>query len=616
MCGIAGYYRKEVQHKTDYLDTMLNGIRHRGPDGVGKFEIGQVGLLHARLSIIDVSERGSQPLYNEDKTIVLVCNGELYNYGFLRKDLEKKGHIFFSHSDSEVLVHLYEELQEDLPALLRQLHGMFAFALYDTRKKRLILARDRFGIKPLYLNKNSKGLFFASEIQSIADVLTTGEKSVDYTSLSEYFQFLSIPEPNTIFNNVKCLPAGHYLVADENSLSVHEYYNLTATSWAYQGTYQDYQAELVDLMKAVVEDHLVADVPVGSFLSAGIDSTVVTHLAAASAKDRFVSVTAAFPGFGEDETSIACRTASLLGIRHVSKTMTSEFAESIEQASVFFDQPFGVSSSYSLFKISELARKEMKVVLTGDGGDEVFGGYDHKHIPFFKPRILKYVPSVFDSSIGRALQMTKHPKLYGLGQQMRISDAERFLNRSRVLSAEAALTLLHRDKHSDIDHDRFKNQIAEHLKAAEDMSWLHRLLYADINSFLKSEMLYKCDRMTMANGIEGRVPFLDHRLVEFAFQAKPEWLRHSEAGKQPLRQFVDKHYTGLGTRKKTGFNTPVASLLRDQRTTFDKLLNKLSQLQLIDGMAAKQIAGRNDRHYADLFMLTVGLNSWGQKNIH
>lgn len=568
MCGIAGIILNDQFVEKQNLLKMLPGIKHRGPDGQGLFINGGVGLLHKRLSIIDTSEEANQPLYNEDKTLVLICNGEIYNHSQLRMELMKLGHHFSCNSDSEVLLHLYEEHRGQPSQMLNKLKGMFAFAIYDIPNKVLFLARDRFGIKPLYYTQHNSNFYFASEITSLVDALE-GIVQLDYTSLFEYYQYLSIPEPNTIYKSIKALPSGHFAVVKNGNVAISKWYGLEDVVESYQDNLTSYTNELCAAIDQSVVQHLVADVPVGSFLSAGIDSTLVSHLA--SRHSSLMTISAGFPGEPEDESIVAANTALKMGVPHSTYLLEGDFFDDYKQIINRFDQPFAATSAFSLYRIASLAKKHMKVVLTGDGGDEVFAGYDHKHKAFYRPGFVERTPKSLFPLFGSILDTIPLQKANAIARHYTFSKTDRFLNRSRVLSEEDALSLIPHQNRSEVDTLRLSRQVDQLFIAADKFSWLHQLLFVDINTFLKSEMLYKVDRMTMANQIEGRVPFLDHEVVELAFKAQPQWLRDDQQGKLPLRNWVEELYPGLGKRPKTGFNAPLISVLRKESSTRDTM---------------------------------------------
>lgn len=618
MCGVAGFFNfADREANVADLNKMLPGILHRGPDGSRHFINRNFGMVHARLSIIDTSAQGDQPLFNEDKTLALICNGEIYNYKSIRADLEKKGHRFSSHSDSEVLVHLYEELRDEPRQLLSQLKGMFAFAIYDIKRQELFLARDRFGIKPLYYVQDSQGFYFASELSALVSIQPHIADNIDYTSLYEYFQFLSIPEPNTIYTQTKALPAGHYGFIRQNKYLQQEWYALEQVAHPTTSLgFETYSALLCEKIERCVVEHLVSDVSIGSFLSGGIDSTMVTHFAHRHADSSFTSISAGFPEDSEDESEVAKKTASAMQVRHDVFEQRSGFFDDVTEVFSRCDQPFAVSSAFSLFRISKLAHQKMKVVLTGDGGDEVFAGYGLKHSEYHIPRVVKRTPKILHPLAGA---MTRLLPDVGLTRHYKMSAAQRFLSRNRSLSESCALSFIPAPKRKQVDTGRFERDLGHVLDRAEHLSWLHQLLFADIHTFLKSEMLYKVDRMTMAHGLEARVPLLDHELVELAFSAPSHYLRNGTTGKLPLRNWVNRHYPGLGSRPKTGFNAPIGRLLKTDSDTRKRAVELLVVARDSDWVESGEInliaeKFKDGRDYEDNMILGIAcLGGWLKK---
>lgn len=553
MCGIAGLFG--FSEPGQYTTLLQEQLRHRGPDGCGQFVSENLLLVHTRLSIIDVSEAGNQPLFSEDRSLVLVCNGEIYNFQSLRRQLESEGHQFSSHSDSEVIIHLYESLNGNVQQLLDSLRGMFAFALYDSNRKRLIIARDRFGIKPLYFYQHQHQLAFASEIKALA-ALPFMSRAIDVTSVYEYFQYLSVPEPNTFYQEIKCVPAGACIIADADGVTNVQWYDSTQRLSSIKEQEGDFEKALHEKLHETIGLHMVADVPVGSFLSAGIDSTLVTQEAATFTNIPFTTVSAAFPGTKEDESVEAAASARHLRLAHHAIDLSQSLLADPAEVYQHFDQPFAVPSAYSLFHISAKARKYMKVVLTGDGGDEVFAGYDHKHIPFYKPWLVRYLPKGLQRGLAMLLKLFPFQAAEDMSKALSLTDGDRFLNRTRVLSEDKALSLIHPSMRSGVEKHRLKRMVDDVFEKTKHLHPVRQMLLADFATFLKSEMLYKVDRMTMANAIEARVPLLDHELVELAFSIPVPALRNGEIGKLPLRKMVAERLPAIANRKKTGFLTP------------------------------------------------------------
>ena len=551
MCGIGGYINSGPIEGNDIAHSLISSLKHRGPDSNGSYIEKNMCLAHTRLSIIDTSEAGNQPFYSVDKNFVLICNGEIYNFQELRLELISKGYNFQSNSDSEVILHLYKDLDGDIEALLNRLNGMFAFALWDKSKKQLILVRDRFGIKPLYYFHSEDEFSFASEVLPIKEVINT-ELSIDNESVYEYLRFLSIPEPNTIYKEIKSLGAGEYAVYQRGNLTVTKWYDLANKNRADAGN--SFLKELEEITK----EHLVADVPVGTFLSGGIDSSVITYLSS-KYKKEITTITASFPKSKEDETPEALESAQLFGLKSKVLIIQDDFFKNSTEIISKMDQPFGVQSAFSLYGISKLAKEEVKVVLSGDGGDEILAGYDHKFRKKILPYNLNKLSKKSQRILGSVFSKIPSNKLKSLGRILLESPVDKFLSSTEVAASEEARRLI---KSTNEVNDRFEKACNKAYQRAQRFDSLRRINYLEFNSFLKSEMLYKVDRMTMLAGIEARVPFLDHRVVEHAFSLPSSQLRDDKWGKIVLRQFLEKVGLKIAWREKTGFNSPIYSKLQ------------------------------------------------------
>ncbi len=567
MCGIAGIFGnfgEEKRHAA--LQNLAHYLSHRGPDGHRIYEGSDIGLVHARLSIIDLSEAGNQPLYNEDGTLILVCNGEIYNYQTLRQELLSKGHEFRSGSDCEVILHLYEEYKCDAEKVLSRLTGMFAFALWDTKRKQLFIARDRIGIKPLYYSRKGEQFIFSSEVRPIANCGLL-DVTIDYTSLYEYFLTNSIPGPNTLWNEIKCLEPGYFAIIRDSRMTTTQYWDIPITDGGFRSSGEVNEATS-KLLDTVIKDHLIADVPVGTFLSAGVDSSLITAVAA-QIHPGIHSFTIAFPGEPEDESEIAAVSAKKLGTTHHSYQVSQNFFNDIQDQYKNLDQPFAVPSALSLGRISKLARQHVKVVLSGDGGDELFGGY-HRHRNPAVPAFVKYIPETLRNSVLKmGAKITGNNSLEQLRKNLQITDAQRFFDRVILQHPDNAIAYLSPDIVKSVDRNRYLARIDSFFKRAEGADSLSRTLYTDMKTTLPDEMLTKCDRMTMINGIEGRVPFLDHRFVELAFSIPSGYKQNDKHGKLPLRTLLAKKLgDDLAFREKTGFNSPLQQWLKDDPATY------------------------------------------------
>ena len=576
MCGIAGIYGSlSPGMRQKGLHILSGGLAHRGPDGCGNYEDDRIGFVHRRLSIIDLSSNGDQPLYNEDKSIVLICNGEIYNYQMLRSELLNKGHQFRSNSDSEVILHLYEENKNDPEKILSRLTGMFAFALWDINEKKLLVARDRVGIKPLYFSYERGALVFASEVKPIAECGVVNAQ-LDHTSVYEYFLTGSIPGPHTLYKEIKCVPPGHYLTIENNKLRVTQYWDIPARGRKWKNIAEAEEAT-ESLLSTIVKEHLVADVPVGAFLSAGVDSSLITGIAV-DHHPGIHSFTATFPGEPEDEGIIAAATAAKLQTTHHAYLLRNNFFSDFPVQFRDIDQPFAVISALSLGRIAKMARQQVKVVLSGDGGDELFGGYTRHQFPKY-PSFLKLIPGGLHNDVLKmGAKLTGKKSLDALRKNLSLPEGLKFLLRMAVAESGTISSLLSPGFAAEIDKERFTERLNTLFNSRQDSDQLNRLLYVDMKTTLVDEMLTKCDRMTMMNGIEGRVPFLDHRFVELAFSIPSQFKRKDGTGKLILRNLLAKRLgSELAFRQKTGFNSPLRQWLTNDEETRNFTLTNIRE---------------------------------------
>lgn len=590
MCGIAGLYSGQTaEQKTATLERLSNGLQHRGPDGKGFYQDEQVGLAHTRLSIIDLSESGNQPLYNEDKSLVLICNGEIYNYRDLTEELKEKGHQFSSHSDSETILHLYEEYRDDIGAMLNKLTGMFAFALWDKERDKFIVARDMVGIKPLYYSLAGGNFMFASEVKPLVKTgLVSGQ--LDYTSLYEYFLLSSIPAPNTLYAEIKTLEPGHYMVVGSGKIENWKYWDIKPDTTRWKSADEVLEAT-ESLFSEVVKDHLVSDVPVGTFLSAGIDSSLITVFAAEH-QPGINSFTASFPGEPEDEVRIAAETSKKLNVTHHTYALEEGFFNGFEDYYGHLDQPFGITSALSLGRVARLAKEHVKVVLSGDGADELFAGYDYRHQLPKLPPFAEKIPARYRTSVLKvAASVTGKESLKVLLAQVKSPAAKKYLDKLMVVAPEQIKQLIAPAHLKDIDTERYLRNLQKHYDAFDTDDEINRLLYVDVKTTLVDEMLTKCDRMTMLNGVEGRVPFLDHRMVELAFSIPSMYKRDASFGKLPLRQLLAKKLDkNIAYREKTGFNSPLKKWMTADSKTYNFVKDELTKMERLPFLNKSRIS--------------------------
>lgn len=540
MCGITGFVSKE-KNKEEIIKKMADRIKHRGPDDEGFYIDENIALAHRRLSIIDLNS-GHQPIYNEHNDVVVIFNGEIYNYQELTKELKKKKHKFTTTTDTEVLVHGYEEWGVKLPEKLR---GMFAFAIWDKNKKRLFCARDHFGIKPLYYGKFNDSLMFASEIKSFLDH-PLFKKELNKDVLASYLSFSFNPSDETFFKNVYKLPAGSYLVYENNKLKINKYYTVKFN--VKENSFEDAVKDIANIMEDSVKHHIISDVEVGSFLSSGIDSSYIVSLARPNK-----TYTVGYNDKMYSEISYAEDLSEKLNIENKSKIITKEeYLKVVPKLIYHMDEPFSDPSAISLYFLSQLARSDVKVCLSGEGADEFFGGYNtylenvdltwYNKIPYFIrniiARVLEYTPEFW----GRNFLVRRGYKLeddyVGINKLFREKEVNRLLKEKGKI------------KNKEYTKNIFKNNNKE--------NDLNKMQAIDINFWLVNDILHKADCMSMANSLEVRVPFVDREVFNIASTLKMDYKVKKNITKHALRESAKEVIpTEAYKKKKLGFPVPL-----------------------------------------------------------
>jgi asparagine synthase (glutamine-hydrolysing) len=568
MCGIAGIIEFDPRREADprLLRRMTDLIAHRGPDDAGHWLSGGVGLGHRRLSIIDLSAAGHQPMSSADGATWITYNGECYNYAELAASLRQRGHRFRSASDTEVILHLYEVMGE---GFLEVIDGMFALAIWDARKQSLILARDRLGIKPLYYFADDRHFLFASEMKSLlADPRVAAD--IDPAALAEYFHLLSIPDARCILKGVHKLPPGHYLKVTRKGVEQRRYWEIVIDP-DRELSFEDACAGFATRFQQAVRSHMVADVPVGAFLSGGVDSSSIVSAAAGVASAPIETFSITFPGLAEfDEGPYAVSVAAHCGARHHEMRLSPDLIEGLSRVAWHADEPFAISSAFALYFLAQLARRHVKVVLSGDGGDEVFAGYVWRHADF--PPL--GLPATARSQLALALRGVS--MLAGLMPAIRRSRRgsghprdERYLRSFSCLQRDDLAQLLQPELAVPVLHALQDNVVQRCLDTAPGQDQLDRKLYTDIKTTLVSEMLTKVDRMTMAHGLEARVPFLDHHLVSWAFTVPSSYKLRGSDGKYLVKKAMEPYLPpDILYRPKQGFNVPMKVWMRSELRDF------------------------------------------------
>jgi asparagine synthase (glutamine-hydrolysing) len=569
MCGICGLVQKEAFHE-NLLRQMNNRLLHRGPDGEGLYCAEGVGLAMRRLAIIDVGG-SEQPLYNEDKTIALVFNGEIYNFQALRKELASKGHRFHTEGDGEMIAHLYEEYGDEAP---RHLRGMFAFALWDSRKQKLLLGRDRFGKKPLYYYHKGETLVFGSEIKALLEHPAVPHDSAfdSPEMLALYLSYGYIPAPFTAFKQIKMLPPASTLSFEHGEISIKRYWDLPAISNEEKNLSLAEAAEKVrETLREAVRLRMIADVPLGAFLSGGLDSSLIVALMQEMSSQAVKTFSIGFAGDESfDESSYAEQVAQYLKTEHHAFRLEPQAMDLLEKLVWHHDQPFADSSAIPTFLVSQLTRKHVTVALTGDGGDELFAGYERFYAAALVAKMGIVPKPIWRLGAGLLSALPE-----GTGYYNKIKRAGRFLRGAgqdlpsayfdwvRVADAEMIRALLGKE---DKALAHFK---ANYLQGNDVAS----ILEANQRSYLPDDLLIKADRSSMAASLEARAPFLDHELAELV---APMPLSHKMRGSK-LKVVLKEAARGLLPesiihRKKHGFGVPLGAWLKKDISPVKDLL--------------------------------------------
>lgn len=621
MCGICGKLTFAPDSRGDSATArkMLDPIRHRGPDDEGIYCGPQVTLGHRRLSIIDLCT-GHQPLSNEDGSIWIVFNGEIYNYQELRLWLLQRGHTFRTESDTEVIVHLYEELG---PTCIEKLRGMFAFAIWDEKERSLLLARDRVGIKPLYFHTNAEFLAFGSEIKSILG-LPDVKREILPETIDRFLTFYYVPGEETLFKNICKLPPGHYVTAKDAKVEVHRYWDLSFSKSGESTSESETQRRLLDLLGESVERHMISDVPVGFLLSGGVDSTAMLSLASQRTKQPLSSYTVGFDSPGViDERPFARLAAETFGTQHHEITVSpKDFVDFMPKYVWHMEEPVCEPPAVALFYVSKLASQYVKVLISGEGGDEAFAGYStYRNFSWFerlKPFLSAANPSWLPmlsgmNSVLRSKRAAKYLPLLNIAFEdyyySRTSGPLLYFNQEfRNLYSDAFL--------GNVRKERSLEPIRRYHSAAKDYALVDRMLYIDSKSWLPDDLLVKADKMTMANSVELRVPLLDHLVLEFAaalpVQQKVHGTTTKYIAKKALASCIPRP---ILERRKAGFPVPYESWLANGMKSWvrDVLFDSRTLSRgYFNRAAVEDLARRNEnsgRYGKEIFSL-ITLELW------
>ena len=568
MCGIVGVL--DLQGRpvdSSWIDAMNSSIVHRGPDDFGSYVHGSIGLGMRRLSIIDVAG-GRQPVHNEDKSVWAVFNGEIYNYRELREKLQKAGHRFYTNSDSETLVHLYEQYGVDGVSMLR---GMFAYALWDSKAQRLLLARDRIGIKPLYYAEIAGRFVFCSELKALFQ-LPWFDAQVNPIAIERYLAYLYIPGPETVYRDVVELPPAHLLIHERGRTSLHRYWTLQYRSQPSVSREQ-WRERLLHQFKDSVKSHLISDVPLGAFLSGGIDSSAIVGVMAQEATAPVLTYTIGHEGKGafQDERTYARIIAEKFKTNHHEFIVTTDVRDLLPKLANCFDQPFADSSAIPNYYISQLTRQHVSVALSGLGGDELGGGYE-RYVGMIWADHFNRLPAVVRRCLGEKWSQrlpdtaSAHPSMSRLKRffaSAAKAPPERYAAFVAAFSQSEREELLDRDFISRDEQNLPEEIIARVFESGSADNLLHNLLLCDLQLYLPGDLLTLTDRVSMHHSLEVRVPFLDHPLIELMAQVPAEYKTTLWAKKVLLKDaFRELIPPSILNRRKLGFSVPLGLWLR------------------------------------------------------
>ena len=567
MCGICGIKTTFSDRRNKCIDEMLDSLYYRGPDERGVYHDNDVSLGIRRLSIIDL-KTGSQPIFNEDKTIVVVCNGEIYNFKKIRDSLIKKGHIFYTHSDVEVLVHLYEDHGHELLGVLK---GMFSFALWDKNKNSLFMARDRFGIKPLYYyNKNGR-FAFASELKALLKLPFIG-KELDLEALNLYFSLEYVPSPYSIWKDIHKLRPAHYILYKNGELNIHRYWNLKDAHPNNKSSIYSINKEFTERLSCSIKEHLVSDVPLGVFLSGGIDSSALVALATSHASQKLSTFSIGFEEKSFDESKYACMVSRHFGTSHHGYKYTkSDFIKDFHNIADMLDEPFADLSIFPTYALSRFSRNSIKVALSGEGADELFMGYPtypaHQYAGFLNRYLpqakwaVKYLADRLPASFGY-FSLDFKIKQFARGMYQQDPTARHMQWMGAFTSCEL----------ENLFSGKFRRRLAGKTSEAAFISIIaseagagsefKKLQYIDIFTYLSEDLLVKSDRASMFSSLEVRVPYLDHELAEFIWGLDRSVIYQKKLLKNIMKGILP--YSILH-RPKKGFPIPFSLWMKDKK---------------------------------------------------
>ncbi|MGA2069879.1 MAG: asparagine synthase (glutamine-hydrolyzing) [Sedimentisphaerales bacterium] len=614
MCGIAGIvdFNSSIIDR-HLIEPMLDVMEHRGPDGRGSYSGRNVLLGHVRLSIIDV-EGSKQPLPNEDNTIWVTFNGEIYNFCELRKHLISKGHSFRTSGDTEVLVHLYEDYKEEM---VHYLQGMFAFAIWDSARKHLLLVRDRIGIKPLYYCKQGSSFIFASEPKAFFEYPGLDARP-SMEGIWHYLTYRSVPAPGTLFEGITKLRPGYMLLVTQNCFTEKCYWDIPLIPERSKPSYKglkakDLSEELDSLLLRTVKSHLISDVPLGAFLSGGVDSSLIVAMMSKLSDAPVHTYSVGFENFKSSELPYAKIVANLYKTDHHELVLKEDcFAEQLEKLTWMRDSPLSEPADVPLHLLAKMASDEVKVLLSGEGSDELFAGYPKYAYDRFSPMI-SLLPKQITQWAGQMLPGGLRRLEIALRSLSEKNTADRWAQWFSPFTKTERMSLI-------IDSnptENFENSTEQYVKRTHGCSILDGMLYTDCKLWLPDNLLDRGDRMTMGASVECRVPFLDHEVVEFAFNLPVNVKVKAFTRKWLIKQVALKYLPeNIINRRKVGFSVPLAQWFRGKLRDmcYDRICNQqgimrqlLNQKQL-ERILDDHCSGRKDN--ALKIWTLLGLSIW------
>jgi asparagine synthase (glutamine-hydrolysing) len=626
MCGIVGIAGSTTRPVDEsILRSMNDALWHRGPDDDGFLVRDQVGLGMRRLSIIDVAG-GRQPIHNEDKSVWAVFNGEIYNYNELRDDLQWRGHHFYTRSDTETIVHLYEEYGDEGVSRLR---GMFAYALWDERRNRLFVGRDRLGIKPLYYGRFDGRLYFGSELRAFGRV-PGFPRVLNEASVQRYLAYLYVPGPETIWRDVVELPPAHYLVYEGDTVTTHRYWDVQYREGEYRSP-AEWRERFLAQFRDSVKCHLMSEVPLGAFLSGGIDSSAMVAVMAQESGNRVKTFSIGYEGAGafQDERAYARIVAERYATEHREFVVSPDAAQLLPELVATMEQPFADSSVIPNYYISKLTRQHVTVALSGLGGDEIGGGYQRYLGMLWAERYAR-LPGVLRSrwlevAVGRLPDVRSGRRWIDQVKRLvattRLGAPDRYAAMVTTFSPADRSRLLAPDFQRQAGDDDAESLVKRVFGSGDADGVLHAAMRADLESYLPGDLLTLADRVSMRHSLEVRVPFLDHPLVELMAGAPASLKVQGRSKKVLMREaFRGLLPASILDRRKMGFSIPLALWLRtDLRATMQEILagNEIRRLGYLDAgeverIKAEHLAGRSN-HESKLWAL-INLVGWHRQH--